>query len=72
MPTIRSNGHDLDHDGDAGLVIEGNTGPVHLGAGDINVNTVTLSGDGHVIVAGDNPAGISTLFGGVKSKRKRT
>ncbi|GAA3702298.1 hypothetical protein GCM10022224_080100 [Nonomuraea antimicrobica] len=63
--------NDDDGDGDLGLVIKGNTGPVHLGNGDINTNTVVLSGDGLTFVAGDNPAGISKSFGGKKNKKKR-
>lgn len=45
--------------------------PSHMVAGDINVNTVVLSGDGLTTVPGDNPAGISKSFGGGKNKKKR-
>ncbi|MFJ2030740.1 hypothetical protein [Streptosporangium sp. NPDC087985] len=52
--------------GDVGFVISGNTGPVHLGAGTLYVNTTVVSGDGAVIVNGDHHGGIGRSFGGKK------
>ncbi|GAA3172172.1 hypothetical protein [Nonomuraea salmonea] len=68
MPTIINNGTGDDHDGDAGIIIEGNTGPIHLGTGNIITNSVTVTGPGAVYVAGDHHGGISY---GTSRKGKR-
>ncbi|MEU9870674.1 hypothetical protein AB0C87_22790 [Actinomadura sp. NPDC048021] len=53
---------------DRGRVISGNTGPLNLGEGDINANTVVIKGDGVKVVNGDNKGGISRSFGGKKKR----
>jgi hypothetical protein len=57
--------HDGDIVGDVGVVISGNTGPIHLGTGDIHIGT-TVVGDGVTIVAGNNSKGVRKSFGGGK------
>jgi hypothetical protein len=56
--------------GDAGTVIKGNQGSIHLGDGNLYHNSPHVSGTGATYIAGDNQGGIRHDFGGSRRKEE--
>ncbi|MEV0589733.1 hypothetical protein [Nonomuraea sp. NPDC050310] len=70
MAIFISNGDGDDLNEDIGIIIQGNTGPVHLGKGDIIIDSPIVTGKGAIFVKGDS-SGISKSFGKKPKKPKK-